>query len=94
MDMHIATTIRDQIGNRAFVMMGARDLLGDETGLQFKVGRNSKGVSCVRVELDPSDTYTVRFYKRSGKELASCSDVYCDSLRTVIEQNTGLYLSL
>lgn len=96
-DLTVANTIRDQIGHPAFVMMGAKDLAGGSDNLQFKVGANAKKVTHVRVVLDPSDTYTVTFYKCRGasiKELAAQSLVYADQLRKVIETHTGLYLSL
>lgn len=97
---NVAQTIAAQIGNRAFAMMGAKNLLGGNDHLQFKVGKNAKGVTHITVTLDPSDTYTVKFQKVNKrtaggvKELAACEDVYVDSLKTVIELNTGLYLSL
>lgn len=106
--MNTAQTIAAQIGNRAFAMMGAKNLLGGDNHLQFKVGKNAKGVTHITVTLDPSDTYTVKFDKvtpyrmdrRTGemkggvKTLAEVEGVYVDSLKTTIEANTGLYLSL
>lgn len=96
-DLTVANTIRDQIGNRAFVMMGATNLLGSSDSLQFKVGSNAKKVTHVRIVLDKSDTYTVSFHRCHGasiKELASVSDVYVEQLHPTIETHTGLYLSL
>jgi hypothetical protein len=97
MSNQIATTIAAQIGNRAFAMMGAKNLLASERALQFKIGRNAKGVTHVTVTLDPTDTYTVKFdrvRKYVAKPVAEVEGVYVDSLRSVIESNTGLYLSL
>ena len=93
----IARTIAAQIGNRAFFMMGAKNLLASERALQFKVGRNAKAVTHVTVTLAADDTYTVRFdrvRKYVAKPVAEVEGVYVDSLRQVIESNTGLYLSL
>lgn len=96
-DMSIATTIRDQIGSRAFVMMGAKGLTGDSRSLQFKIGSNAKRVTNVHIELAADDTYTVSFWNIRGysmKLLKQVEGVYCDQLRGIIESETGLYLSL
>ena len=61
----VADIIYAQIGRKAFVMMGTKQAVADKSALQFTVGRNAKGVTMIRVELDPSDTYTVRFFKGS-----------------------------
>jgi len=82
-------------------MIGARNLLALDGlgGLQFKVMKNARGVTHVRIELEPSDTYAVSFHKvtRRGletRELARFERVYADSLRRIFEAETGLYLSL
>jgi len=98
--MSIATIIRDQIGGRAFYMMGARNLVDTGQGLRWQVDRNAKRITHVHVTLDPSDTYTVEFIrvgrapKRRVETLASHSDIYCDQLHSVIEAETGMALSL
>ena len=81
-------------------MMGAKNLLGSEDALQFKIGRNAKRVTHIRVTLDATDTYTVEFI-RVGRApmfkttpVADFSGVYADQLHAIIEANTGLYLSL
>lgn len=101
MSLEVANTIRQQIGHRAFVMMGARDLAGDQNSLRWRVGRNGKGVNLVQVQLDPDDTYTVRSYRvrkvnhvPQATVVAEQSGVYVDSLHSTIEGQTGLYLSL
>lgn len=108
-DMTVANTIAKQIGGMAFAMMGAKNKLGDEKSLSFKIGRNAKKVQYVKVTLDPSDTYTVEFSRvtphrlnkktwvHSGGEkkvISEVEGVYVDMLRSVIESNTGLYLSM
>jgi len=96
--MTVGQTIAQQIGNKAFAMMGAKNLMTTENGLQWKVGRNAKGVTHITVTLDPSDTYIVKFQKvgRGYKvtDLATFEGIYADMLHTTIEHNTGLYLSL
>ncbi len=95
----VACTIQEQVGHRAFVMMGAKNLMAGKDSLQWKVGRNTKSVTHVTVRLDPSDTYTVTFQRvtRRGlsvKLIAEVPMVYADCLHDVIETETGLYLSL
>ena len=101
--MNTVNIIRDQIGNRALFMLGAKDLLDTGNGLQFKIGRNGKGVTHIRVELLPSDTYEVTFLRvrRSRRyveptvtELEKVSGVYVDSLHATIERATELRTSL
>jgi len=100
----IANTINAQIGNRAFVMMGALNkVVTSEGGLQWKI-RGCRKISHITVKLDvASDTYTVTFQKVSMNRrtfetkvtlVGEVSDVYADSLHAVIERHTGLYLSL
>ncbi len=94
--MEVAKTIVAQLGNLALSMMGAKDLVGSENSLQFTI-RGSKVVNKIRIVLDPSDTYTMEFYKGRGldvKLVASASDIYVDSLHKTIEANTGLYTRL
>lgn len=97
MSMEVANTIRDQVGHRALMMIGAKNLTGDKNSLSFKIGRNSAHVTHIRVTLEPSDTYTVQFYRvrRHNRTLVSEErDIYGDGLRDCIERNTGLYTSL
>lgn len=94
----VAETILSQLGGsgRLKMMCGCKDFAGDATSLQFKVGANAKKVSCCRIVLDPSDTYTVQFYSGRGaamRKTVELSDVYADMLREIFEKNTGMYLS-
>jgi hypothetical protein len=94
----VGQKIAEQIGNKAFTMMGASNLMIAENGLQWKIGRNPKGVTHITVTLDPTNTYTVKFQKVTRKynviDIATFEDVYTYMLHTTIEQTTGLYLSL
>lgn len=96
-NLEIANTIRDQIGHRAMIMMGARNLLAHDSALSFRIRRNARSINTIKITLDPCDTYTVEFLCVRGascQTVASVSDVYTDCLHTVIEERTGLYLSL
>lgn len=99
MSNDVATTILAQLGGRrACAMIGAKSLVSDGPALIVKFkARAKEGINAFKVTLDPCDTYTVEFWAQRGlnvRKVASCSDVYADSLRTVIEAETGLYLSL
>ena len=94
----IAQTILEQLGNGRFITMtGAKQFHHGENFLQFKIGRNNTRCNFVKIALEPSDTYTVKFYYMSikdFKELKSYSDVYCDNLQEIFTEYTGLYTSL
>ncbi len=98
--MTIATTILAQLGssNRLTAMIGAKLFLDCGNGLRFKFTAKAKNRSnCIAVTLDPTDTYTVVFNRIHGTnvtEVSSHSDVYADGLRSLIEDETGLYLAL
>lgn len=100
-----ATIIRDQLGNRALFMLGAKDLFSEDEGrtFRFKVGRNAKGVNLVQITLADDDTYTVRFssvrrakgsYVPTVKVLAECDGIYVDMLHAVIEEHTGMVTTM
>ena len=96
-NLQVAQTIADQIGNSAFMMIGAKNLAGSENSLHFKVGRNSKGVTHVKIELTPADLYKMTFMSIRGmnvKVKAEHDGVYADMLNRLIESETGMYTSL
>lgn len=97
-DKTVATTILSQLGgNRFIAMTGSKQFSCTDNLITFKVGSNPKKVSHVRITLDPSDTYTMEFLKVSMKEiktLKKITGVYCDMLRDIFTDNTGLYTSL
>jgi len=90
--MAMATTAWRQIPVGVKMSLGAREPAGSKAEgvlarLTFKVG--SKPLHYVEVDLDPSDTYTVRMLKLKRKTyervvLAEASDVYCDDLGRVL----------
>jgi hypothetical protein len=98
----VATTILAQLGGagRLSAMIGAYNFMSDGPALIFKFrAQASKGIKAIKVTLDPSDTYTVRFWRIGNRglnvqQVAEHSDVYADNLKTVIEYETGLRLSL
>lgn len=95
-NLQVAETIRQQLGGARFaVMTGAKNFVAGENMLLFSVGRGAKaGINKVRVTLDPSDTYTVEFFRIRGvnvKTIAKHSDIYCDQLQDVFTSETGFY---
>jgi hypothetical protein len=92
----VANIISEQIGPRAFLMMGTRHKLADGPALLFDI-RGSRRFNKVKVSLTPDDTYTVEFWKVRSHSILSHlvrENVYADSLNQCIEHNTGLALSL
>jgi hypothetical protein len=95
MTMEFANTVFNQLGGNKFcAMTGARDLCGDESMITFRIGRNPKGVAKVQIELDPSDTYTLRTWTAKWDLLGEAHDVYCDQIVEVFEEMTGLRTKL
>lgn len=103
--MEIAQTIINQMGagGRLRAMIGAKDILALDAGVQFKF-MLSKGGNKVVIELTPDDLYNMTFYKVGRlnkktwdipvKEVAKFEGVYNDQLKPIFEETTGLYLSL
>ncbi len=97
MTNQIANTIKNQIGTKALYMIGAKNLLGLESGLSFKIGRNSKRVNYVKIILNGLDLYNIEYGWVTVKKYTVKSteeNIYFDGLHGSIERNTGLYTSL
>ncbi len=94
----VANTIIEQLGGRKFkVMTGARDMFATETGLSFKVpgggGRTKKGINYIKINLDPTDTYSVEFWKLrmpNAIKISEFSMIYDDQLQDIFTAETGL----
>lgn len=95
----IAQTIIDQLGgSKMFRMIGVKRVgVGlDSVTLHF-VAKALEGINTISVVLDPTDTYTVRFYRSTikGSNLKyEVNDIYCDQLIDLIENKTGLALRM
>jgi len=92
-----AQTTLDQIGNRALYMIGAKQFATDGKSLTFKIMRNSKGVSHIRIKLTSSDLYDMEFLSiRAGRVKVKKKEkgVYADQLRVFIKKHTGLNVRL
>jgi len=100
-DKREANTALDQIGPKALYMIGAKDFIfgnsGGKKSLVFKIMRNSKGVSHIRMRLTSLDLYDMEFLAiRAGKIKVKSKEkgVYGDTLRVMIKKNTGLNVKL
>lgn len=93
----IAETIVQQIGNRSFYMIGAKQFVVRECGLSFCLMRNPKKATFILIQLTPYDDYkitTVRRRKHAGKIsdeiIGECDGVYVEELHSTLEDMTGL----
>jgi hypothetical protein len=89
----------DQLGGRRFCgMTGAKNFVRFGETLQFDLPRlEGIKVNRVRITLEPSDTYTMRFLRRRGTKetlLAEQDDVHAPELCEVFERHTNLLTSL
>ena len=89
-------------GNRFIMMTGSKNFGVCTKGSGFKIGRNSKGVNFVRIDLK-NDLYNMEFIqlrKKRGsmdvnmKVLKRVKGVYADQLQSVFTKHTGMYTSL
>jgi hypothetical protein len=98
---NVAHTILSQLGGSRFLAMtGAKHLVASANSLQFVLPRGAKNKSNkVRITLDPSDTYTVEFYRWNARQFAltkvgAFEDVYCDNLGEIFTKETGFHRTL
>ena len=94
-----AKTLLRQLGGNKFIMMtGAKQMSIGKDGLTMKIGRNSKSITHVAIDLDRGkDLYTMKFIRvRKGipKVVKQYDGVYADNLNNIFEKETGLYTRL
>jgi hypothetical protein len=93
MSNEIVQTLIQQLGNRSLFMVGAKQLVAEERALRFRIMRNEKGVTHVRIELAADDTYTIEFLAVRGmkvRTVAKTEGVYVDAMHETLERETGL----
>jgi len=97
MDKRQAGIMLKQLGGNKFIMMtGAKHFGVGPKGAGFKIGRNSKGVNFVRIDLK-NDLYDMEFFQvRAGKmKLKSkVKQIFADQLQDQFTKHTGMYTSL
>ena len=98
-DLTIANTIRQQLGNRFVVMTGAKNFLGDARSLSFKIGRNARNVTHVRITLNVADLYDIEYLSVRGtsvnrNKVQASFGIYAELLAATIGAATGLAVTL
>jgi hypothetical protein len=100
-DTSIAQTILAQIGGsrRLAIMTGAKNFMAHKDGLSFRLPHTitKGGINHIQITLTPADTYDVTFNKIRGLKVTQAAfveGVYCDNLKEIIADETGLALSL
>ena len=99
-NMEIANEILRQIGGagRVKAFIGVKQFVAIDNGLQvnFKA-KAANGANIFQVILDPSDTYTLKFFRQRGIDCKpvgrELSGIFCDNLKEIIEEKIGLRLT-
>ena len=96
----VARTILQQLGGmgKLKAMIGATNFVYDENSLKFKL-KSCRKANIIQITLNALDTYDIKFFKYNSrscecKEVKQFNDYYADMVRGIIEEFTGLYLSL
>lgn len=98
--MKVGATILEQLGGSRFILMvGAKDLVALDNGLQFGLkGALAKDkINKVRIVLNRRDLYDVEFFNIRGthiKTVKEVNNVDVGNLRRTFRMNTGLDTSL
>ena len=93
----VETTLRQLGGNKFVVMVGAKNIGGDNTTLSFKFMRNSSKSTYCQITLNGSDLCDIKFghirkfVYTVDKEF---NDIYNDQLVEIFERYTGLRTKL
>ena len=93
--LEIANTIIRQMGGagKLKAMIGARDFLALDSGVQFSFKMNTKMNKCI-VELTGDDLYNMSFYhqvKVSGHETFEKIEAKLEKSKKIVESHEGLY---
>jgi len=95
--MNIAQTIASQLGRKALLMIGAKNLMAGQDYLQLKLGRNAGGWSALKIALNGLDLYDLTFYRIRKLKVTSektIDNIHCDQLHDIIEDETGMRTDL
>ncbi len=98
--MSVAQTILEQLGGGRFVAMtGAKNFVGGERHLRFKLPANfaRDGINLIEINLTAADLYDVSYYQTRGlnvRKIAADDGLYYDQLRVSFKARTGLDVSL
>jgi hypothetical protein len=90
----VATTIINQFGPTFPRMVGLKNVVAIEGGVQFGHAKGKQGINKVVVTLNAGDTYDLHFWRitaKTCKEITGVGDIYNDQLGDIFEDITGLY---
>ena len=100
----VAQNILEQLSGRGLFMLGCKEATAHKDGVSFKIGKNHRAINHIKVMLNGRDLYDVTFSRvpsrrrlERGAEatvVEEFEDVFCGSLKEVIERVTGMYMSL
>ena len=94
-DLTVAKTILEQIKTidpRALWAWGAKDYVGSEDSIQFKVGGMTRWKGKVVIKLNGSDLYDVRFIRLRGTKFledVTKKDIYAEDLVNTLDEKIG-----
>ena len=105
MNQSQAKVLLKQLGGNKFIMMtGAKNFGLGPKGIGFKIGRNSKKINYIRIDLDRGkDLYNIEFIRMARKKgevsptlkvVKKIKGVYADQLQKMFTKYTGMYTSL
>ena len=105
MNQSQAKVLLKQLGGNKFIMMtGAKNFGLGPKGMGFKIGRNSKKINYIRIDLDRGkDLYNMEFIRMARKKgelsptmkvVKKIKGVYADQLQKMFTKYTGMYTSL
>ena len=96
----VANNILLQLGGmgRLKAMVGATNFVYDDNSLKFKF-KSCRKANVIQITLNSMDLYDIKFFKYNSrslecKEVKEMKDIYNDMMKSLIEEFTGLYLSL
>lgn len=108
--MNVANTILNQLGGNKFIgMTGASHFVSDGNTLRMTLPKNKSRANRLYITLEPTDTYTMRFFKYSSprfnsktcsfssekvEEIKTFTDVYFYMLQEIFTTVTGMYTHL
>lgn len=97
----IANTTLEQLGgaNKLKAMVGATNFSYDSKGTLTFSFKSCRKANIVSISLSPMDLYDIEFSKMNTrsyecKTVKTFEGVYAENLKSVIEEFTGLYLSI
>ena len=93
-NVEIANTIISQFGKSFPLLVGMKNPVAIEQGVQFNISKAKQGINKVVITLNGRDTYDLNFWRittKATKEITAAGDIYNDQLGDVFENITGLY---